>query len=178
MHILLYFIFCSLYLIFYSFYFMHTSLVLYSTIFALSMERTWLTFHCWLYNLCIVVYVTNKTWTWTWTRVAGAADAGRRAAGTGWASAVKLRHILSGWQSVYYLLFTSLSGESVRPADLHIIIIPLTVTVVRIRLRTRSASSVWCPTPERIIHFKRFFVMIQLNRLEIPLKSTLLLTPK
>ncbi len=51
-----------LYLIFYSFYFMHTSLVLYSTIFALSMERTWFTFHCWLYNLCIVVYVTNKTW--------------------------------------------------------------------------------------------------------------------
>ncbi len=37
------------------------------TIFALSMERTWLTFHCWLYNPCIVVYVTNKTWTWTWT---------------------------------------------------------------------------------------------------------------
>ncbi len=60
MHILLYFIFCSLYLIFYSFYFMHTSLVLYSTIFALSMERTWLTFHCWLYTLCIVVHVTNK----------------------------------------------------------------------------------------------------------------------
>ncbi len=56
-----------LYLIFYSFYFMHTSLVLYSTIFALSMERTWFTFHCWLYNLCIVVYVTNKAWkleTW------------------------------------------------------------------------------------------------------------------
>ncbi len=26
------------------------------------MERTWFTFHCWLYNLCIVVYVTNKTW--------------------------------------------------------------------------------------------------------------------
>ncbi len=41
---------------------MYTSFVLYSTIFALSMERTWLTFHCWLYNLCIVVYVTNKTW--------------------------------------------------------------------------------------------------------------------
>ncbi len=39
-------------------------LVLYSTIFALSMERTWLIFHCWLYTLCIVVYVTNKTWTW------------------------------------------------------------------------------------------------------------------
>ncbi len=37
------------------------------SIFALSMERTRLSFHCWLYNLCIVVYVTNKTWnlkTW------------------------------------------------------------------------------------------------------------------
>ncbi len=56
------FIFYSLYLIFYSFYFMYTSLVLYFSIFALSMERTRLTFHCWLYNLCIVVYVTNKTW--------------------------------------------------------------------------------------------------------------------
>ncbi len=32
------------------------------SIFALSMERTRLSFHCWLYNLCIVVYVTNKTW--------------------------------------------------------------------------------------------------------------------
>ncbi len=62
MHILLYLIFYSLYLIFYSFYFMYTSLVLYFSIFALSMERTRLTFHCWLYNLCIVVYVTNKTW--------------------------------------------------------------------------------------------------------------------
>ncbi len=62
MHILLYFIFYSLYLIFYSFYFMYTSLVLYFSIFALSMERTRLSFHCWLYNLCIVVYVTNKTW--------------------------------------------------------------------------------------------------------------------
>ncbi len=63
-----YILYCSLYLIFYSFYFMYTSLVLYSTIFALSMERTRLTFHCWLYNLCIVVYVTNKTWnlkTWS-----------------------------------------------------------------------------------------------------------------
>ncbi len=59
--ILLYLIFYSLYLIFYSFYFMYTSLVLYFSIFALSMERTRLTFHCWLYNLCIVVYVTNKT---------------------------------------------------------------------------------------------------------------------
>ncbi len=41
---------------------MYTSLVLYFSIFALSMERTQLSFHCWLYNLCIVVYVTNKTW--------------------------------------------------------------------------------------------------------------------
>ncbi len=41
---------------------MYTSLVLYFSIFALSMERTRLSFHCWLYNLCIVVYVTNKTW--------------------------------------------------------------------------------------------------------------------
>ncbi len=41
---------------------MFTSLVLYFSIFALSMERTRLSFHCWLYNLCIVVYVTNKTW--------------------------------------------------------------------------------------------------------------------
>ncbi len=23
------------------------------------------TFHCWLYTLCIIVYVTNKSWTWT-----------------------------------------------------------------------------------------------------------------
>ncbi len=43
---------------------MYTSLVLYSTIFALSMERTRLTFHCWLYNLCIVVYVKIKLETW------------------------------------------------------------------------------------------------------------------
>ncbi len=50
----------SLYLMFYSFYFMYTSLVLYFSIFALSMERTRLSFHCWLYNLCIVVYVTIK----------------------------------------------------------------------------------------------------------------------
>ncbi len=26
-----------------------------------------LTFHCWLYTLCIIVYVTNKSWAWTWT---------------------------------------------------------------------------------------------------------------
>ncbi len=35
-------------------------LCLYSIIFALSMERTCLTFHCWLYTLYIIVYVTNK----------------------------------------------------------------------------------------------------------------------
>ncbi len=35
-------------------------LCLYSIIFALSMELTWLTFHCWLYILYIIVYVTNK----------------------------------------------------------------------------------------------------------------------
>ncbi len=43
---------------------MYTSLVLYFSIFALSMEWTRLSFHCWLYNLCIVVYVTNKTWNY------------------------------------------------------------------------------------------------------------------
>ncbi len=59
---IIYILFFILYLIFYSFYFMYTSLVLYFSIFALSMERTRLSFHCWLYNLCIVVYVTNKTW--------------------------------------------------------------------------------------------------------------------
>ncbi len=49
------------------------------SIFALSMERTRLSFHCWLYSLCIVVYVTNKTWnlklkleTWTWYGPCGA----------------------------------------------------------------------------------------------------------
>ncbi len=55
-----------LYSVFYILFFIHFILcilpLLYSTIFALSMERTWFTFHCWLYNLCIVVYVTNKTW--------------------------------------------------------------------------------------------------------------------
>ncbi len=55
-----------LYSVFYILFFIHFIVcilpLLYSTIFALSMERTWLTFHCWLYNLCIVVYVTNKTW--------------------------------------------------------------------------------------------------------------------
>ncbi len=68
---ILYILYFVLYIFFYSFYFMYTSLVLYSTIFALSMEQTRLTFHCWLYNLCIVVYVTNKTWNLkleTWKR--------------------------------------------------------------------------------------------------------------
>ncbi len=61
MHILLYFIFYSLYFLFILFY-VYFPFVLYFSIFALSMERTRLSFHCWLYNLCIVVYVTNKTW--------------------------------------------------------------------------------------------------------------------
>ncbi len=41
--------------------FMHIffSLCLYSIIIVLSMERTWLTFHCWLYIHYITVYVTN-----------------------------------------------------------------------------------------------------------------------
>ncbi len=63
MHILLYLIFYILFFISYFLFilFYVYSLVLYSTIFALSMERTRLTFHCWLYNLCIVMYVTNTT---------------------------------------------------------------------------------------------------------------------
>ncbi len=62
MHILLHFIFYSLYLIFHSSYlYVYFPCVVFS-IFALSMERTRLSFHCWLYSLCIVVYVTNKTW--------------------------------------------------------------------------------------------------------------------
>ncbi len=31
----------------------------------LSIRDGLLTFHCWLYTLCIIVYVTNKSWTWT-----------------------------------------------------------------------------------------------------------------
>ncbi len=72
MHIL-YILYFILYILFFI-NFMYTSLVLYFSIFALSMERTRLSFHCWLYNLCIVVYVTNKTWnlkleleTWNFT---------------------------------------------------------------------------------------------------------------
>ncbi len=59
MHI--FFIFYILLFISYFFliHFMYISSVLYSIIFALSMERTWLTFHCWLYTLYIMVYVTN-----------------------------------------------------------------------------------------------------------------------
>ncbi len=30
--------------------------------FLLTFDFSLLSFHCWLYNLCIVVYVTNKTW--------------------------------------------------------------------------------------------------------------------
>ncbi len=66
MHILLH-----LYFILYILFFIHLILCLLPlccfSIFALSMERTRLSFHCWLYSLCIVVYVTNKTWnlkTW------------------------------------------------------------------------------------------------------------------
>ncbi len=50
-----------------SYFFIHFILCLlplccFFSIFALSMERTRHSFHCWLYSLCIVVYVTNKTW--------------------------------------------------------------------------------------------------------------------
>ncbi len=52
------------YILFFISYFLLTSFYvyfsLYSIIFALSMEQTWLTFHCWLYILYIIVYVTNK----------------------------------------------------------------------------------------------------------------------
>ncbi len=56
------FIFYSLYLIFlFILFYVYFPCVVFS-IFALSKERTRLSFHCWLYNLCIPVYVTNKTW--------------------------------------------------------------------------------------------------------------------
>ncbi len=56
------FLYFVLYILFFTYFiFMYISSVLYSIIFALSMERTWLTFHCWLYTLYITVYVTNKT---------------------------------------------------------------------------------------------------------------------
>ncbi len=60
-----YILFFISYFLFISFYVYFLCVVFY--IFALSMERTWLTFHCWLYTLYIIVYVTNKSWTWTWT---------------------------------------------------------------------------------------------------------------
>ncbi len=62
-----YCIFCSLYLFLIIIHFILCILlcVVFYNI-ALSMERTWLTFHCWLI-LCIIMYVTNKSWTWTWT---------------------------------------------------------------------------------------------------------------
>ncbi len=54
-----------LYIFFYSF-FPHTYIYVYSLVFvfhiiALSMERTWLTFYCWLYS--VIVYVMNKYFT-------------------------------------------------------------------------------------------------------------------
>ncbi len=60
--LILYILYSVLYILFFIHFILCILPLLYSTIFALSMERTWLTFHCWLYNLCIVVYVTNKTW--------------------------------------------------------------------------------------------------------------------
>ncbi len=60
--LILYILYSVLYILFFIHYILCILPLLYSTIFALSMERTWFTFHCWLYNLCIVVYVTNKTW--------------------------------------------------------------------------------------------------------------------
>ncbi len=60
--LILYILYSVLYILFFIHFILCILPLLYSTIFALSMERTWFTFHCWLYNLCIVVYVTNKTW--------------------------------------------------------------------------------------------------------------------
>ncbi len=51
------FIFFSIPIFMYIFF----SLCLYCIIIALSMERTWLTFHCWLYSHYIIVYVANKS---------------------------------------------------------------------------------------------------------------------
>ncbi len=52
------FLFCT--------FFSHTYIYVYSLVFvfhiiALSMERTWLTFYCWLYS--VIVYVKNKYFT-------------------------------------------------------------------------------------------------------------------
>ncbi len=41
------------------------------------MERTWLTFSLLVNTLCIIVYVTNKSWTWTWTGLSGEMHAGQ-----------------------------------------------------------------------------------------------------
>ncbi len=60
--LIFYILYSVLYILFFIYFTLCILPLLYSTIFALSMERTWFTFHCWLYNLCIVVYVTNKTW--------------------------------------------------------------------------------------------------------------------
>ncbi len=60
--LILYILYSVLYILFVIHFILCILPLLYSTIFALSMERTRLSFHCWLYNLCIVVYVTNKTW--------------------------------------------------------------------------------------------------------------------
>ncbi len=55
------FLYFVLYILFFTYFILCIfPLCLYSIIFALSMERTWLTFHCWLYTLYIIVYVTNK----------------------------------------------------------------------------------------------------------------------
>ncbi len=63
--LILYILYSVLYILFFIHFILCILPLLYSTIFALSMERTWFTFHCWLYNLFIVVYVTNKTWNLT-----------------------------------------------------------------------------------------------------------------
>ncbi len=70
--LILYILYSVLYILFVIHFILCILPLLYFTIFALSMERTWFTFHCWLYNLCIVVYVTNKTWNLkleTWNRL-------------------------------------------------------------------------------------------------------------
>ncbi len=55
------FLYFVLYILFFTYFILCLfPLCLYSIIFALSMEWTWLIFHCWLYILYIIVYVTNK----------------------------------------------------------------------------------------------------------------------
>ncbi len=59
-HAHFYILYFVLYILFFTYFILCIfPLCLYSIIFALSMERTWLTFHCWLYILYIIVYVTN-----------------------------------------------------------------------------------------------------------------------